>query len=102
VYDSNTETYWTSPENLDKVEDFIANFKPSWAYSLICYHPEYSYYKTYAELGKNDSNGKSSDWFDDLMADADTWAEAVTAGLIKSNYTSQPAGEFCRQYNCGL
>ena len=88
TYDSLTETYFTAPENLANVADFIANFKPSWAYSLICYHPEYSYYKTYAELGLTDVNGKSSDWFDDLMANADTWNEAVAVGLIKSNYAS--------------
>jgi len=80
--------YYTRAQNLANVEDFIAHFQPSWARSLIYYHPEYRILKTYYQLTLTDANGVSSESFDALMDDADTWADAITAKLIKSNYAS--------------
>ncbi|MBI5539819.1 MAG: hypothetical protein HY951_07155, partial [Bacteroidia bacterium] len=47
VVDVNTgiTTYWTCPENLLNVEDFLSEWQLSWASSLICYHPEYGFYE---------------------------------------------------------
>ncbi len=36
--------YFAEPQYLLKVEDFISYFKPSWARSLVMYHPEYPLY----------------------------------------------------------
>lgn len=33
------------PEDLKNIEDFIRYWKPSWATSLVYYHPEYPYYE---------------------------------------------------------
>jgi RHS repeat-associated protein len=35
--------FYAKPEDLANASDFVANFKPSWAQSLIKYHPEYCY-----------------------------------------------------------
>ncbi len=40
---------YVEPQNLIDVSDFIAAWKPSWAHSLVIYHPEYAYV-TYAEI----------------------------------------------------
>lgn len=36
-------THWVRPQHLNKLEDFLANWQPSWAESLLAYHPEYCY-----------------------------------------------------------
>lgn len=35
--------FYAKPEGLTNISDFITNFKPSWAESLLKYHPEYAY-----------------------------------------------------------
>lgn len=45
-YDVNTNTYYTYPENLTEMKDFILHaFKPHYARSLVVYHPEYFLYE---------------------------------------------------------
>ncbi|PHK29308.1 hypothetical protein VF13_40235, partial [Nostoc linckia z16] len=36
--------YYARPEQLKNVADFLNNFSPSWAHSLLIHHPEYYYY----------------------------------------------------------
>ena len=36
--------YYVKPYELDQLADFIANWRNSWAKSLVFYHPEYAYY----------------------------------------------------------
>ncbi|TAE87429.1 MAG: hypothetical protein EAY81_04155, partial [Bacteroidetes bacterium] len=36
--------YFAEPQYLLRIEDFISYFKPSWARSLVMYHPEYPLY----------------------------------------------------------
>lgn len=38
-----TNEFYAKPEGLANTADFIALFKPSWAQSLVKYHPEYAY-----------------------------------------------------------
>jgi hypothetical protein len=49
VYDDSTDSYYTYPEHLLNVGDFINIFQPSFAKSLIVYHPEYFYYEWCAD-----------------------------------------------------
>ncbi len=88
--DATTNTYYTFPEYLKYVDDFISQWKNSWAYSLLLYHPEYSFYKTYQEFTKkiNNSDTYTSESFDALLTRIDTWDGAIAAGLIKPTYLS--------------
>ena len=90
-FDLQTGTYYTSPQYLSNPQDFIAQFKTSWAYSLVYYHPEYSFLKTCYDLDKSHSPDVStvtSQSFDELMQGASTWQEAVDAGLIVSSWAT--------------
>ncbi len=88
--DATTNTYFTFPEYLQNVEDFVSQWKNSWAYSLLVYHPEYSFYKTFQEFTKkvNNTDAYTSDSFDALLMRIDTWNGAVAAGLIEPTYAS--------------
>jgi RHS repeat-associated protein len=82
---------YTFPENLANVADFIVYYEnnPSWAHSLIVYHPEYGYLESCKDQEKPYGNEiVSSDDFDKKMAETETWNEAVQNGFIKSNYAS--------------
>ncbi len=75
VVDGNTYAY---PENLTDIRDFISNWKPSWAYSLVSYHPEYCYYK-WCDANINRSNvphGLTSAQFDESLITTSTWDNA--------------------------
>ena len=91
-YDAETELYYTYPELLKNVSDFIVNFDPAWGNSLLVYHPEYSFYKTCLEFvyPVHEGDAFTSESFDQKMLSVDTWAEAVTAGFIKTGYASFP------------
>lgn len=65
------------PEKLS-VEDFIKHWKPSWAYSLLPYHPEYIFYELCIEL--NGTNGSNE--FDALMQNTESYQEAFDNGLL--------------------
>jgi RHS repeat-associated protein len=81
--------YYTSPQSLLNVQDFILAWQPSWAKSLIKYHPEYCYYAACQKLGQVQSGDKiTSDDFDAMMEQDTTFAQAVADKLINSNYLS--------------
>ncbi|EOG6896217.1 RHS repeat-associated core domain-containing protein [Flavobacterium psychrophilum] len=90
------------PQQLKKVDDFIIEWKPSWAKSLIKYHPEYPYYdyaKQFCSLtkpldiyqfkpnGEYDPNkiqlqrSITSDEFDTYLGNLDTYDKASQAGF---------------------
>ncbi|SPE77624.1 RHS Repeat protein [Flavobacterium columnare] len=90
------------PQDLAKVTDFISLWKPTWANSLIQYHPEYPYYEYAKQLctltspidvyqfkpdGTSDPNriqrnrNLSSDEFDAYLQNLDTYDKATRAGF---------------------
>jgi RHS repeat-associated protein len=78
-----TLKYYTYPENLKNFSDFIGYWQPSWAQSLVQYHPEYCYYSACSQFGIVQSGDTmSSDQFDQLMQNTMTYSAAVTAGFI--------------------
>ncbi|MBN4061735.1 hypothetical protein JYU20_00880, partial [Bacteroidales bacterium AH-315-I05] len=87
----------TLPEDLPVLE-FITNFKPSWAESLLEYHPEYCYYQFCID------NQASFDYMED-MVNTQSYDEACDKGFLN------PLGETgfpipgtvlnnCVNYNC--
>jgi murein DD-endopeptidase MepM/ murein hydrolase activator NlpD/photosystem II stability/assembly factor-like uncharacterized protein len=83
--------YYVYPEHLDSVKDFIHAWEPSWAISLVQYHPEYSYYETcnqYSVDQKSNSSTtdtRSSDDFDNLLYNTKTFKTALDSGLISNS-----------------
>lgn len=92
ILDPSTGEYYAWPENLKYVEDFRNEWKPSWANSLIVYHPEYPFYAIclhYADTVEfNDPF--TSESFDSLLRRTDTWQAAVDRGFIEPTYASIP------------
>jgi RHS repeat-associated protein len=90
--DASTNTYYTYPQYLASVTDFIELYmgNPNWSNSLVIYHPEYPILKTYREFTFPVIAGENytSESFDAAMMSANTWADAVTAGFIKTGYGS--------------
>lgn len=92
--------YAVYPEHLANVADFIANWKSSWATSLVYYHPEYPYYdwclKNSTEAisspynvtvtsGTNTIIGtvSTSDSYDSLLLATDDITAIISADLSK-------------------
>ena len=93
---------YVAPQNLTNVSDFINNWKESWGYSLIQYHPEYCYAQYSKEVcnfttnidvyqfgGENNdefieiqNKDLSSDEFDSYLNYLDTYDKALQAGLF--------------------
>lgn len=88
--DATTGQLYTWPENLASVVDFINLFQPSWAQSLVTYHPEYCYYETCSGYAGEVNTGDefTSESFDALLLKTNTFADAVAAKFIKNNYAS--------------
>jgi hypothetical protein len=63
------------PHNLARLEDFIINWKESWGWSLVRYHPEYGYYDFCIQ------NNASND-FDNIWNSTNTYQDAVINGFI--------------------
>ncbi|MBS1650940.1 MAG: hypothetical protein JSU07_02925 [Bacteroidetes bacterium] len=79
---------YTYPENLQKLSDFIPIWDPGFAKSLVVFHPEYAYYVSCSEQAiKFTGDNRSSDIFDSLLLVTETFNQALTLGIIKSNYT---------------
>lgn len=83
---------FTYPENLVRVQDFLAAWQPGWQRSLLRFHPEYCYYRSCKEYGEPfeyesdvDAPPNTSDAFDGKLSLADTYSAAFSAGLIDSN-----------------
>lgn len=89
-YDAASGEYYAWPEDLLNVEDFRNEWQPSWANSLIVYHPEYPFYAICLEYEDtvefNDPFTSNS--FDSLLRRTDTWQAAVDRGFIESSYAS--------------
>ena len=85
------DKYYTYPQNLSSVTDFITYFgeNPQWANSLVYYHPEYPILQIYKRYitPNNPSDTYTSESFDAAMMSVNTWAEAEAAGFINSSYT---------------
>lgn len=73
------------PEELSNVSDFISYWRPSWAKSLVEYHPEFGYYKWNWLNNQAHYLGRTSDEFDYYMTSTMTYADAVTKGLLSSD-----------------
>lgn len=82
-HDPILNVYYTYPNRLADVYDFIDEFQYSWAQSLVKYHPEYCYYSTCLEYDIEDVNGESSESFDKLMRSANSFSSALQKGLIE-------------------
>jgi RHS repeat-associated protein len=75
------------PQQLTK-EEFIDNFKPSWAESLLGYHPEYCLLDKYENLA-------ASHVWDEDFEKTETYAEAVAKGYLNPTANlNQPAAKF--------
>ncbi|MCO6147931.1 thrombospondin type 3 repeat-containing protein, partial [Flavobacterium sp. NRK1] len=68
-----------NPEQLLNIKDFLKEWKPTWAKSLIKYHPEYFYYIYYNAVAQTSGVAPavpmSSDNFDRALEKIDTFAE---------------------------
>jgi RHS repeat-associated protein len=74
-----------APNTLSK-ENFVANFRPSWANALLLYHPEY------CRLQALQDNNSSLLW-DRKMQSDDTYAQALADGFLNpTNLTGTPFG----------
>jgi RHS repeat-associated protein len=66
--------YWAQPKYLSDVADFIAIWRPSWAKSLLQYHPEFSYYVyNLALCDQRNGAGLSTDGFDQELRNKDCY-----------------------------
>ncbi|UUC46490.1 thrombospondin type 3 repeat-containing protein [Flavobacterium cerinum] len=73
----------TSPEYLTNVTDFLSNWKPSWAESLLPYHPEYKYYKYNLTICTTKNTiGVNSDAYDQQLRAVDFNVAFVPNGIV--------------------
>ncbi|MFZ5553171.1 MAG: DUF6443 domain-containing protein [Bacteroidota bacterium] len=85
VFDPAVGQFYTYTEWLADLGDFISLFKPTWAKSLVTFHPEFCYYQTCSEYSEEQNAGESSsDDFDALLLNTNSFADAVANGLIPS------------------
>ncbi|WP_341903540.1 RHS repeat-associated core domain-containing protein [Fluviicola taffensis] len=86
--DNATGNYYTYPQFLNSVSDFISYYSvnPQWANSLVYYHPEYPYLTKYKEyyVKANPADPYSSESFEQYMMTFNTWDDAKIAGFITS------------------
>jgi len=85
-YNSITDTYSTQPENLLNFSDFLYYWDPNWAKSLVIYHPEYCYYLNCSTFSNTYGGTYSSDAFDALLQNTQTFAAAYSNKILKYNY----------------
>jgi RHS repeat-associated protein len=81
------------PKYLDNVADFITEWQPSWAKSLLAYHPEYQYYLYNSAICKKvDANGTNSDGFDETLRNLEYY-DTETKAVIANNDIFTPNGK---------
>jgi YD repeat-containing protein len=87
----NTSGILVAPEQLSK-DEFVANFKDSWANALLDKHPEYHLLQYY------DTLSASLKWDDDFQ-NTNTYADAVAKGYLNptGNTTQLPASNYTPQ-----
>ena len=79
IKERNDGSKYVYPEELLHEQDFIDRFKPSWARSLVEYHPEWCYYDKCRENDEIPSGATiSSNDFDLLLLKTATFANAET------------------------
>ena len=71
------------PQQLKYIQDFILNWKPEWARSLVQYHPEYGYYDICVSM--DDSHA-----FDVKMLRIDNITAAIRENLIPEGERPNP------------
>ncbi len=89
-------TGWVYPEELANVSDFLKIWEPQWADNLVFYHPEFGYYRSCDELGgvnactyTFNSVAYTSDQFDSLVYESNTYADIITnLGLSDTSASS--------------
>jgi RHS repeat-associated protein len=85
VFQTNTVgVFYTWPENLANLNDFISIWQPSFAKSLVKYHPEFCYYKDCEDLygAKQPGDTISSNDYDSKLLFTSTFQEALTKQLV--------------------
>jgi len=89
LYFGPTGESWIKPEELRNISDFLDRWQPIWAEALIKFHPEYTYaeYKeslcSYILEGTtNEDLDLSSDSYDSLLSNIDTYDDALNYGLF--------------------
>ncbi|MEM9327513.1 MAG: RHS repeat-associated core domain-containing protein [Bacteroidota bacterium] len=82
---SRGESRYVWPQHLADVEDFIRYWEPSWAESLVVFHPEYFYYQWCIEQ-------EASYRYDDDMLLTETYSDAVADYPSLTN--SDPTDDF--------
>jgi RHS repeat-associated protein len=88
VFEDANGDYYTYPENLLNVSDFILSWQSGWSRSLVQYHPEYCYYETcisYEEV-VNTGDSLSSDDFDKLLMNTMTFQDAIDNKFIRVDH----------------
>jgi RHS repeat-associated protein len=83
-----------APEQLDTT-DFVNNFKPSWANSLLGYHPEVCLLNQYESM-------PASHRWEEGFRNTDTYSEAWTKGYLNLLNTSNPVDSPAHQFPAGL
>jgi RHS repeat-associated protein len=89
IFPDTTGGFYTFPENLLNLKDFIANWQPEWANSLVQYHPEYCYYKICTQYETPDSSQDvyTSEGFDQLLQRTNTFHDAASILLVNAAHT---------------
>ena len=87
-FDFTENQFYVYPQELANTADFVANFKFSWAKSLVFYHPEYCYYEQCVGYGKTVvvQDAFTSDAFDHLLNSTMTFEQAITNGFLPDAY----------------
>ena len=83
---SDDENYLLAePKYLEHVEDFLKEWKTSWAKSLLAYHPEYQYYVYNSAIcEKKDASGINSDSFDEALRNLE-YLDTETSPVVPNN-----------------
>ena len=86
------------PEHFKTVQEFIDNWQPSWARSLVYYHPEYIYYEYCESIDASGSND-----FDEYLQQIGNYSDAfdlhlfdpldlgIVGSIVPANYQGEIA-----------
>ncbi len=86
--DPATNLFYTYPENLGKLEDFVQYWDPNFARSLVTYHPEFAYYLSCSDHAYTFPTSKfSSDSLDYKMELCTSFSQAIGDFISSTNYS---------------
>lgn len=74
--------FLVEPQYLKHVNDFVNEWQESWSYSLLSYHPEYSYLIYQEAVCGLENTSYNSDGFDAYLLSINTYADAITEGFL--------------------